>query len=110
MGPGPVWACRCYQVDGVKWSLWGSTSLSKSFFSPPLIGETVIDWMFQATLSSGELIVFHFDSCPIIRARVLYFPRKLAAVAGLFVMVHRSVLAGTLVHRCEEILSMSVSA
>lgn len=21
MGPGPVWACRCYQVDGVKWSL-----------------------------------------------------------------------------------------
>lgn len=42
MGPGPVWACRCYQVDGVKWSLWDSTSLSRGLFLPRM-GETVID-------------------------------------------------------------------
>lgn len=35
MGPGPVWACRCYQVDGVKWSLWAF--LSRRFF--PLLCE-----------------------------------------------------------------------
>lgn len=35
MGPGPVWACRCYQVDGVKWSLWDLTFLS----FPPFLWE-----------------------------------------------------------------------
>lgn len=52
MGPGSVWACRCYQVDGVKWSLWDSTSLSRGLFLSGM-GETVIDWVSQPTLSNG---------------------------------------------------------
>lgn len=41
MGPGPLQAYPCYQVDGVKWSLLDLTSLSKSFL--PLMRETMID-------------------------------------------------------------------
>lgn len=37
MGPGPVGACRCYRVDGVKWSLWGLDISAKELF--PLLWE-----------------------------------------------------------------------